>query len=262
MYPILFTIGDFAVPSYHVVLSLLSIVALVWALFRANKFNLDRGRALDMIFLSLVGGFLGARLFHVIFEYPEYYAEDPMRVFEVWRGGFVFYGGGITGFLLAYIYCRIQKVDYLKYMDRLMFIGIAMYGLGRIACLLAGCCHGAECELPWAIQYPKGVEAPHGVGLHPTPIYASLWAFMNLLFLKLIETKNSFLKIDLTKSGSIFCLAMLVHAVGRIVMESFRADFRGDALMQISLSTWISLLLIAFFLGFLGKIQKDTRILK
>jgi phosphatidylglycerol---prolipoprotein diacylglyceryl transferase len=109
------------------------------------------------------------------------------------------------------------------------------YALGRVGCLAAGCCYGTFTTLPWGITFPAGVEAPAGVSIHPTQIYSSLWELMNLGVLLFAERRGK-----LKSPGQIFGLWLVIHGVGRALVEQFRGDFRGPEPFNLSISTWLS----------------------
>jgi phosphatidylglycerol:prolipoprotein diacylglycerol transferase len=59
--------------------------------------------------VGLVSGFVGARLLHVVFEEPEFYLAHPVRMIEIWTGGFVFFGGLIGAWAGVTIFCQMRK---------------------------------------------------------------------------------------------------------------------------------------------------------
>lgn len=173
----------------------------------------------------MISAFVGARLFHVLYENPEIYLQNPWAIFYFWNGGFVFYGGALLVALTGWIFFRKRTKEPLAYFDLFTPVASLGYVIGRWACYLAGCCYGRYCSLPWAVK-----------GRHPTQLYASFWELGVLLILLGLEKKNQ-------PKGRIFFLWILLHAIGRILMESFRDDFRG-AEPGLSISAWISLALI------------------
>jgi phosphatidylglycerol---prolipoprotein diacylglyceryl transferase len=113
---------------------------------------------------------VGARAFYVIEYWPEYARAytDPGGglgaflggVLNVAQGGLVVYGaffGGVAGVLL---FVRKHRLPLLAICDLVapsMMLGLA---IGRIGCLLNGCCFGAVCDHPWAMTFPAG-SPPH-----------------------------------------------------------------------------------------------------
>jgi len=223
----------FGIPTYFIYLSLLfSVLVLIlpkWA--KKNKASFPD--AINLAMIIMVSGFIGARLFHVFYENFEIYQKEPIKILEFWYGGFVFYGGAITAFICSVIYIKKKNLNFNQWADFWAPLVALGYGLGRVACLLSGCCYGRACDLPWAIS-----------GRHPTQLYASIWELSVFAFLLIIQPK-------LKKQGSLFFIWLSLHTLGRLVMEYFRDDFRGELYLSMSISTWISLILFSISLAVL-----------
>src|SRR4051812_41562933 len=80
-------------PVYFIITSLACCLSILWLVRRADKQEFSRNRAIDTALVLMISGFIGARVFHVVFEEPQYYLHSPMRVFAFLQGGFVWYGG-------------------------------------------------------------------------------------------------------------------------------------------------------------------------
>jgi phosphatidylglycerol:prolipoprotein diacylglycerol transferase len=198
-------------------------------------------QAMDLCIIILLSGFVGARLGHVFFEAPELYFQSPLRFFYFWEGGFVFYTGALISILTSLIYFKTKKIktlDVLKWFDFFAPVIALGYGLGRFACLTAGCCYGKICNLPWAIQIPNVDGWPSLIHRHPTPLYASL---IELLFIFPVVFFISKVK---HKPGTVFFLWLALHSISRLIMEFFRDDFRGPFYLGLSISSWFSILFI------------------
>jgi prolipoprotein diacylglyceryltransferase len=116
----------------------------------------------DLAIWIFVVGIVGARITYMV-QYRLYEGRTPLEVigqfFTIWEGGLVFYGsaiGGAVGYVLAYYFVlRRHHVSSWKMADVIapcVPLGLA---LGRIGCLLNGCCYGsvvcADCS---AVPYP------------------------------------------------------------------------------------------------------------
>jgi phosphatidylglycerol:prolipoprotein diacylglycerol transferase len=224
-------------PTYFLVVSLALCVAVFWLAKRAEKQRLSRNTALDLSLVVMIAGFVGSRLVHVFFEAPSYYAADPTRVFEIWRGGFVWYGGAIAGAAAGLAYLRHRALNIWRWLDLTAPVIAFGYAMGRIACVLTGCCFGAVCTLIPNLQFR-----------YPTQVFAVIWELTVLASLLLFERRRHEHKIAKrwTQPGQIFFVWLLLHGVGRIIMELFRADDRGPAIAGLSLASWVSLVLVAF----------------
>lgn len=234
-------------PIYYIILSAVYSFLLIWVFKKSQKHQLNTQLALDISLILMVGGFIGGRLGHVFYENWEYYRLHPLEIIQFWRGGFVFYGGFIFGITAAMIFVAIKKESVFLWADFFTPIGALGYSLGRWSCFWAGCCYGRFCEFPWAVKWSWDLsQTPR----HPTQIYASGIEFISFLLLLFIEkkvSKNSLPKkwtSLLGQKGNLFFIWMVLHSVGRLIMEYFRDDFRGSQWLGLSISSWISWILL------------------
>ena len=75
MWPFLVSIEGFTLPSYFVINSLAFSIGVVWIFKRAQQFKMDQNSVLDIALAGMLGGFIGARLAHILFEQPRFYWE-------------------------------------------------------------------------------------------------------------------------------------------------------------------------------------------
>ncbi len=203
--------------------------------------QLSRSIALDLSLIIMVASFVGSRMFHVFYENFDHYAEAPLKILYFWEGGFVYYGGAIFSALAVaiYLYFKAPK-NFECYFDLFAPVMSLAYILGRSACFLAGCCYGESCELPWAVD-----------GRHPTQLYAMIFELGTLILILGLEKTplKSRRPQVLKKEGAVFYVWIFLHALGRLIMEQFRDDFRG-ANLGLSISSWISVfvMLLGFFM--------------
>lgn len=241
-----FSIGPFtSLPTYFLYLSLL----VSFLFFLTHRWVQVLGQnvqvGLNLSLLIAVSGFIGGRLFHVFYEAWPYYRQFPSAIFMFWYGGYVFFGGMFLAGLSSALYLRWAKESFWLWFDILAPVLALGYGLGRFACFLAGCCYGSFCDFPWAVH-----------GRHPTQLYAllievsiSVVLFQQVRSTYLRKTRSQIpgqdLKTSFSAHGKIALLWLLLHGLGRLLMESYRDDFRGAKPFGLSISTWISLGLVA-----------------
>jgi phosphatidylglycerol:prolipoprotein diacylglycerol transferase len=122
---------------------------------RAEKEGIDKERIQDLAIWIFVGGIICARITFMI-----QYGRPPTEFFNIWQGGLVFYGsaiGGLLGYIGAYYFVlRKYNLSTWKIADIVapsVAIGLC---LGRVGCLLNGCCFGnvATCEYCPKIAFP------------------------------------------------------------------------------------------------------------
>jgi phosphatidylglycerol:prolipoprotein diacylglycerol transferase len=134
---------------------------------RARRVGLESEFAFALAFWMCLPGFLGARILYVAKNWSEQYwpvYKDPnggtaallTAMVNVAQGGLVVYGallGGLVGLLLFYRKYRMPLLASADLVAPSLALGLA---LGRIGCLLNGCCFGDLCESPWGLKFPAG----------------------------------------------------------------------------------------------------------
>ncbi len=237
-----------SLPTYYLVVSLSALAGCLWFLRRAEHKRMPRLIAIDLTLIVLVAGFVGARLLHVTFEEPEYYRQAPAQIFAIWNGGFVFLGGLIAAALGAAFFCDWKREPFWLWADLAAPAAALAYAFGRVGCFLNGCCYGSECLLPWAVFMG-------GASRHPTQLYASAWELFTLFVLLTVERIARRDKLPIAP-GSFFAIWLVFHGMGRLIMEHFRVDPRGDEIWGLSLSSWLSLILLGSGLALLLQFLK------
>lgn len=239
-------IGPVRIQSYFVVISLVLSAIAFWIPRRAVSLDYSTRRALDLYIVAMICGFIGARLFHILWEEPQYYLENPFFVFDILGGGFVWYGGAIGGLLGLYLMVRQDRPSSMRsWLDFFSPIAAVGYGAGRFACLLTGCCYGAVCELP---HWLHGHGASPFRFMLPTQIFAIVWEFGAAYVLHRALGRRW---AKGRQTGQLFSLWLVLHGAGRLLMELMRADPRGPSPYGVTISMIMSLILIligGFFL--------------
>jgi len=136
---------------------MLGVVAGTWlAAWRARRVGIDAEQIYSLVFWMLIPGILGARAFYVIEYWPEYWRHftapggglGPLigQLLNITEGGLVVYGSLIGGAIGLGWFARRRSWPVLAVCDLLvpsMFLGLA---IGRVGCLLNGCCFGGVCD--------------------------------------------------------------------------------------------------------------------
>jgi phosphatidylglycerol:prolipoprotein diacylglycerol transferase len=150
--------------GYGLMLLLAAVSGIGLALHRARQNNLPADLIYSLAFWMFLCGIAGARLFFII-EYwdarfaPLGFPESLRQMLMFTEGGLVVYGSLIGASLAFIVFCWKHKVPMLALADMLapsLAIGLA---LGRVGCLLNGCCYGGVCDKPWAVTFPVGSPA-------------------------------------------------------------------------------------------------------
>jgi phosphatidylglycerol:prolipoprotein diacylglycerol transferase len=157
--------------GYGVMILLAVMAGTGLAVWRGRRVGVAPEAILSLAFWMILPAIVGARAFYV----TEYWSADYWPVCErdgwlallaavvnVSKGGLVIYGGffgGVAGLLAFFWKYRVPLLATADLVAPSLMLGLA---IGRIGCLLNGCCYGGPCELPWAVSFPA-----------TSPVYAS-----------------------------------------------------------------------------------------
>lgn len=233
-----FNLGFGTIPTYFVVISLLLSALVLLGYRKALTEDQNPVLVMNLALLIMVFGFLGARLFHVFYEAPQIYFEQPSLIFQFWLGGYVFYGGAFAAFATCWTYLKWKRENWKEWADFFTPLIALGAGWGRLGCFFAGCCFGSVCTFPWAVQFQDSFLR------HPTQLYQlgleTLFAVLTFQLSKLPEFKKN--------PGRLFLTYLFLHGLGRAFIETFRDDFRGSLILGMGISFWMALALstIAF----------------
>src|SRR5436190_1730711 len=151
MHPILFYLGHIPVRAYGVLL----VIGFLIGLWRAQRVcayrmkhepegsprRISPDTAFDIGIIGLLVGIVGARLLFVVLDWPSF-ANHPLTIFRIWEGGLSLHGGMLFGILFLLYYCRKHRLSLLAVGDLSAPSFAIAYAIGRIGCLLNGCCYG------------------------------------------------------------------------------------------------------------------------
>lgn len=260
MHPILFEFGDLSIYSYGVLLAAAYLLGLQFALMRARARGLNAQRVMDLGIWIIVSALVGAKLLLLIVDF-RHYTGSPRDLLGLARSGGVFYGGLIAAVTVALWYLRRHKLPLWTTTD-VFAPGIALgHVVGRLGCLMAGCCFGRPASVPWAITFrdpaaAANVGTPLGIPLHPTQLYEAGAEALILGALLLLERRGR------AFPGRTFWSYLLLYGVSRFLIEFYRGDSRGMVFHTLSTSQFVSVILVPLsivMLFLLGRRTDPTR---
>ena len=234
MYNDILTVGPVTIHGYGLMIAVGVICAMIIGIRRAKNREMSADIVMNIGFIVVVAGFVGAKLLYCIVELPAF-LRDPLSILS--SSGFVVYGGIAMGILAAFLYCRKKKVSFLRYFDLIIPSVAVAQGFGRIGCFLARCCYGGETNLPIGIVFQHSDIAPNGIPLFPTQLFSSAGDFLIALVLILYARKAR-------STGKVAGLYLILYSVGRFIIEFFRTDARG-AVGLLSTSQFIAIFMLA-----------------
>jgi len=149
---------------------LLAVVAGTGVLIvRARRRGLDGDLVVSLAFWMFVPGIIGARVFYIVNKWDQYshlwhdreFSALATAIVNVAEGGLVVYGSFVGALLGLVLFVRKNGLPLLPTLDLIAPSLVLALALGRIGCLLNGCCFGGLCEdHPWGVRFPFN-SPPH-----------------------------------------------------------------------------------------------------
>jgi phosphatidylglycerol:prolipoprotein diacylglycerol transferase len=235
MYPELPEIAGFALKSYAFLCAIAMIAALLPVRSEARRLGWSVEGMSWLVFTSTLVGWIGAHVLYALTRLDLPVAQWWPLLLNVGVGS-VWYGGFLASWVLVHRYARRHRLDPLRMYDVAVFAVMTAQAIGRIGCVLGGCCYGTPTTLPWGIVLPRGDHAH--TPIHPVPIYEAL--FLTALFAGLWMTRRR------RPAGQTAALYLALSSAARFALEFLRGDsIRGFVWGWLSTSQGVALLLIA-----------------
>ena len=225
--PVFFSLGPLEIRWYGLFYVIGFLFAYWYLHYRREQIDFTKEQIGDYIFWVMLGGVLGARLFHVLVWQPIYYLSNPLKIFFVWEGGMAVHGGYIGVALVTYFFCKKHGKSFWKMADLVTIPAIFGLALGRVGNFMNGEIWGPETTVAWCVVYD-------GVCRHAYPIYAFLKRVLIGGVLIIYYPRKHF-------DGAMVSLLLILTGLGRFVLDFWRVD-----LLYYGLSTgqWVSLVFL------------------
>ena len=219
MHPILVEIGGLKLYSYGFMIMLGLVLAFLYMRAQLKKVNLTADDTSELFLIAIVGVVLGGKIFYIL-EDPKYHLSHMKEFFASFGQGFVFYGSFLCTIPLLVWWFKRKKLNVWEQMDNVGIAGALVHGIGKIGCLMAGCCHGLVCQNgDKGIVYSQelAVASPKGMALYPTQIWDSCM-ILGIVVIMLLTKKSKLFH------GQLFLTYGFVYAIGRFITEKYRGD--------------------------------------
>lgn len=240
-------IGPLRIYMYALCILLGIILASIWTARRLGKRGGERGATLDFVVWALVLGIIGARLYHVLSHWSDYFGagKNPLEIFAFWNGGIAIFGALLGGWVGVLIASRITGIRFFSFADALVPGLLLAQAVGRFGNWFNHELFGGPTTLPWGLEiestnsaFPIGL--PADTLFHPTFLYEALWNILGIIVLLAIERRMR------PRWGAFFGMYLIWYGVGRAFTESLRVD---PSLIILGLRTNVLTALIAVLVG-------------
>lgn len=239
--PVALQLGPLAIHWYGL-MYLFGFVAFLWLgrkRLRRNPQPIAPDLLNDLLFYGVIGVIVGGRLGYAGFYQFDSFLDNPLSLFEIWKGGMSFHGGLIGVLLAILLFARDNDVPFLALSDfvaPLVPLGLAA---GRLGNFINGELWGrvAPRSLPWAMIFP---QAPDLMPRHPSQLYEFMLEGV-LLFLLLHFYARRKLPM-----GAVSGAFLLLYGDFRFFVEFTREpdNFLGLLHFGWSMGQWLSVPMI------------------
>ena len=227
-----FNIGPLTIRFYAIIIIIGAILGAWLAARQAKRAGRDPEIILDMLPWLLIGGIIGARLWHVFTPSAsnqamgvttENYLRNPIEILKIWKGGLGIAGGVIGGALTLIIYCRAKKLNFLEWVDYIAPGLLVGQAVGRWGNFVNQEVYGRPTDLPWAITIDPPYRIPgfeQVAKYHPLFLYESILTLLSAGLLLLINRKWR----KKLFTGDLFFLYLVLYPTFRFFLEFLRLD--------------------------------------
>ncbi len=215
--------------SYGVLLALALALGTVLTLRAATRAGMDGGAVVAVLGCTVAGGFVGGWALHLVVQAAR--LESWGEALQ--RPGLAFFGAGLGGLLALAVSARALAVPALALLDRAVVAVALSHAVGRVGCLLGGCCHGAPTTGWVGVRYdhPLAPASSLGLPLHPVPLYEA----SGLLLLALAFGLR--VGVDERRPGRRMLTYVACYSLLRLALEGLRGDRVRGLWLAAGLST-------------------------
>lgn len=232
------------IPTYGICMLLGFLVVTFTTAIKSKKINIPADSVLVITALILAGAIVCGTALYIFVTYPITYMIDSMKMLDftfITSGGIVFYGGLIGGIAGAIISGRLLRIDIWSLEDIVVPLIPLGHAIGRIGCLLSGCCYGIPYSGPLAICYTNSLfNLPGDMTYFPVQLLEALLDIIIMLYLLYYVKKPH-------KQNDVLFMYIFLYALMRFCTEFLRGDSIRGLFMGLSTSQWISIGLIIIF---------------
>jgi len=258
VFPRLFQIGSFYLPTYGVLVASGVLIGLWISVRNCEKQGINGDDAWNLGILMVLAGIIGAKILYVINDWGTY-ANNWREIFSLntLQAGGVFSGGLIAAIVMAGWYVRRHHMPLLRTTD-CFAPGLAFgHVLGRFGCFSAGCCYGKPTSHFWGVVFTNPLAnavsgTPLNVRIEPTQLIEAAAEFFNFLLLMWLLKRKRF-------DGQVFGSFMILYGIERYFIEFLRGDpGRGEVFGGLMTGTQLISILLVVGGGLIWWLKSST----
>jgi len=199
------------VEAYPVFVLLALLSGIFVYLIELRRDRIESANALYIAIFAIVGGIIGSKLPIIVIYWHE--LNSSSNSLDVLVSGRTIVGGLIGGALGTFL---AKKLFHIK--ERLgnqIAIPVAVgMAVGRVGCLLRGCCYGQATSLSW------GIDLGDHIIRHPTQLYEMLFDILLAFYLAWRKKQG-------VEAGELFKIFLNGYLSFRFFLEFIRVEKIG-----------------------------------
>lgn len=219
-----FEIGPLRVHFYAICIMVGIVFAAVISGRRLTVRGGERGAVIDFVVWSVVLGIIGARIYHVLTHWADFFGPTATQNWwEIWNGGIAIFGALAGGAVGVFCASRLTGIRFWSFADALAPGLLVAQAFGRLGNWFNHELFGGPTTLPWGLEIaPDNPAVPVGLPAdtlyHPTFLYEILWNLTGVFVLLWIERKLR------PRWGKLFACYLIWYGIGRFWIEGMRLD--------------------------------------
>ena len=236
-------LGFIQIYWYSITMFLGVLAGIFVAYIEIKRKKIDVNDFSNMAFYAVLFGFIGARIYYVLFNL-DYYFANPVEILKVWNGGLAIHGGIIGAILAIYVYCKKHNWSLIQMLDICAPALIIGQIIGRWGNFFNSEAHGGIVTRSFleSLHLPNFIINGmfiNGNYYHPTFLYESLLNLICFIVLMILR-KNKKIRL-----GVISGIYLMWYSVVRFFIEALRTD----SLMLGSLKMAQVISIVLFVIG-------------
>lgn len=248
---VLLDLGFIKIYWYSVTMFLGVFLGIIIAYIEIKRKKINLTDFENLAFYAIIFGFLGARLYYVLFNL-DYYISSPIEILKVWNGGLAIHGGIIGAIVTIYIYCKKKKLDFPLMVDILVPALMIGQVIGRWGNFFNSEAHGGIVTRSFleSLHLPNFIINGmfiNGNYYHPTFLYESC---LNLIGFGIIMFLRYYKKTKITFITGFY---LVWYSVIRFFIESLRTDSLMLGNLRMAQVISVILFIIGLFIMILSR---------
>ena len=242
------SLGPLSLRAYGLAIAA-GVLAGVWlARRRWAERGGDPEDVVSIALWAVPAGLIGARLYHVITDWRQYFPDDPMGAFAIWKGGLGIPGGIAAGVAVGIWVAHRRGIRLSVGLDVVAPALPLAQAIGRLGNWFNQELYGGPTTLPWGLEIDPANRPDAYLDVatfHPTFLYEALWNLALMGLLIAIDRRR------VLRPGNIFALYVGGYFLGRLWVEALRVD-PASLIAGVRVNIWMSIVAIAVVVGVLA----------